>query len=514
LTYDGDGLLMCGGAVSSHRSALNALADSSNMPGFVASSSMDFDNVGAMRNLHYSWSGGTFLQSYGRDSLGRITTLVDAVSSDTSRTYNYIYTNAGRLREVDRGATILARYDYDVNGNRIAATGPGGAADSATATYDGQDRLLRYGATRYTYNRAGDVTSRRVGTDTTRYTYDELGNLTRVQLPAGDVIDYVIDGQNRRVGRTVNGHNLQGWLYDNALRPIAELDSVGAIVTRYIYGTRSNAPDYMLKGGLTYRIISDDIGTIRLIVRADSGQVAERLDYDSWGKTITNTNPGFISLGFAGGLTDADTRLIRFGARDYDPEVGRWTTKDPIGIAGSTNVYAYVNNDPLSYVDPMGYWTVGGGVSGVVGISLGPYPGGFFSASVGGFYNSNGTAGVALQFAPMAGQGAVVEGGPYVSGDIKGSPSPSGNSGVKRHMTGHVEAGGGADGALSVALEITELGPPGISLPIPKGRVGGGPGLGGYAAAGGAINEEWWWRVPKPVQDFINCIAKALSGKK
>lgn len=50
-----------------------------------------------------------------------------------------------------------------------------------------------------------------------------------------------------------------------------------------------------------------------------------------------------------------DTKLVRFGARDYDPTVGRWTTRDPIGFGGGeTNLYGYVGGDPMSHTDPSG----------------------------------------------------------------------------------------------------------------------------------------------------------------
>ena len=66
-----------------------------------------------------------------------------------------------------------------------------------------------------------------------------------------------------------------------------------------------------------------------------------------------------IHFGFAGGLYDHDTKLTRFGYRDYDAETGKWTAKDPIGFAdGDTNLYRYVVNDPVNFVDPMGLWSL------------------------------------------------------------------------------------------------------------------------------------------------------------
>ena len=141
---------------------------------------------------------------------------------------------------------------------------------------------------------------------------------------------------------------MQGFLYGGAQQIVAELDGSNNVVSRFVYAGGSNVPDLMLKGGATYRILTDPVGSVRLVVDAASGAVAQRLDYDGFGSVVVDTNPGFQPFGFAGGLYDPDTGLVRFGARDYDAQTGRWTAKDPIRFAGGDpNLYAYAANDPV-----------------------------------------------------------------------------------------------------------------------------------------------------------------------
>jgi len=182
-----------------------------------------------------------------------------------------------------------------------------------------------------------------------------LGNLRHVILPGGTAIDYLIDGQNRRIGKKRNNVLEQGFLYQDQLKPIAELDGNGNVLSRFVYATGANVPDFMVKGTNTYRIIKDHLGSPRLVVDIATNTVIQQMNYDVWGKVIQDSNPGFQPFGYAGGLYDRDTKLVRFGARDYDAETGRWTAKDPIGFAGGdTNLYGYVVNDPVDFIDPLG----------------------------------------------------------------------------------------------------------------------------------------------------------------
>ena len=164
-----------------------------------------------------------------------------------------------------------------------------------------------------------------------------------------------MDGRNRRVGKKVNGTLQRQWIYGGQLRPVAEYGPTGTLTATYIYGTHINIPDYIIKNGVTYRVITDHLGSLRFVINSSNGSIAQRIDYDDWGNVLVNTAPDFAPFGFAGGIYDKDTKLTRFGARDYDAEVGRWTTKDPIGFKSlSLNHYEYVFSNPINFQDPTG----------------------------------------------------------------------------------------------------------------------------------------------------------------
>jgi RHS repeat-associated protein len=155
----------------------------------------------------------------------------------------------------------------------------------------------------------------------------------------------------RRVGKKRSGNLERGWLYDGQLRIVAELDRTGAVASRFIYGTLSHSPDVMVRGGVTYRYVHDVLGSVRLLIDVATGQVAQRIDYDSWGVITSDSSPGFQPFAFAAGLFDTDTRLTRFGARDYDAATGRWMSKDPIGFGGGANHFSYCQGAPTGFVD-------------------------------------------------------------------------------------------------------------------------------------------------------------------
>ncbi|MEE8574154.1 MAG: RHS repeat-associated core domain-containing protein, partial [Thermodesulfobacteriota bacterium] len=372
LTYDNDKLLIGAGALSLTRDAANGALTGTTLG--VVSTSIAHNTFGESTS-YSATSGGSaiFTNSYVRDKLGRITERTETIDGLT-KTYAYTYDIAGRLTEVTQDGLSIGAYTYDDNGNRTSFTGQAG---SLAGIYDNQDRLLSYGTASYTYSANGELESKTDAAGTTDYYYDVLGNLMSTVLPDSTQIDYVIDAKNRRVGKKINGALTKGFLYSGSLNPVAELDGAGNVVSRFVYGDRANVPSYMIKGGNTYRIISDHLGSPRVVIDSATGTVAQRMDFDEFGNVTLDTNPGFQPFGFAGGIYDLDTKLTRFGARDYDAYSGRWTAKDPINFAGGdTNLYGYVLNDPVNFVDPNGlkrdcYERLVQGLRGVAQLSFG-----------------------------------------------------------------------------------------------------------------------------------------------
>ena len=190
--------------------------------------------------------------------------------------------------------------------------------------------------------------SRTTGSEMTSYDYDSLGNLVAVALPDGRQIEYRVDAYGRRLAKLVNGTVVSKWLYAGGLLPVAELDVNDNLISVF-------NGSFLVRDGETYRIITDHVGSPRQVVNASTGEVVQQMTYDEWGNISEDTNPGFQPFGFAGGLYDPDTGLVRFGARDYDPLAGRWTTKDPIRFrGGTTNLYVYCGGNPVNFVDPVG----------------------------------------------------------------------------------------------------------------------------------------------------------------
>ncbi|MBK6514292.1 MAG: hypothetical protein IPG04_09250 [Polyangiaceae bacterium] len=290
--------------------------------------------------------------SYVRDDLGRIVEKTETTPEGT-RVLVYEYDLAARLSAVYEDGLLAESYGYDDNGNRLSSLNADGVFDAA---FDEQDRLLEYGDESFTWTDNGELlacTDTATG-DTTTYAYDAVGNLRGVGLPSGDLVKYLVDGRGRRVGKKLNGVLERGWLWRGQLQPVAELDGAGNVVARLVYAGGVNVPALMVTESATSRLVTDHLGSMRRVIDVATGVVVQELEYDSWGRVLLDTNPGLQPFGFAGGLYDSDTGLVRFGSRDYDAETGRWTTKDPIRFGGGVNLFEYAQSSPIARKDPTG----------------------------------------------------------------------------------------------------------------------------------------------------------------
>jgi RHS repeat-associated protein len=290
------------------------------------------------------------------------------------------------------GAAVLSQV-FDSNSNRTQVTENG---STINATYDDKDQILTWGTLQFTHNLNGELVtitdSANLPAGSTNFTYNVFGHLKSVTLPNGSQITYLLDAFNRRVGKRVNGSLTKQFLWQDDLKIAAEYDGSGNLVSEFIYAESINAPDYMIRGGIKYKLVKDNLGSVLAVVNTANGVIAQQLTYSTYGQVLTDSNPGFQPFGFAGGLYDSDTKLVRFGAREYNGTIGRWMTKDPILFnGGDTNLYGYVLQDPVNYWDPTGYIStgqcmlIGAGIGAFFGGStiVGPVGGAILGAQVG-----------------------------------------------------------------------------------------------------------------------------------
>lgn len=139
---------------------------------------------------------------------------------------------------------------------------------------------------------------------------------------------------------------------------MAELNPDNSVKSRFVYGTKVNVPEFVETAGKRYRLISDHLGSPRVLAEEGSGQVSAWWKWDEWGNLLADSNSVVVPFGFAGGLHDFDTHQIKFGSRNYDSKVGRWIQKDPVKFFGGINLYCYVQSDPINYIDPSGLYSV------------------------------------------------------------------------------------------------------------------------------------------------------------
>lgn len=350
--YDNDGLLTGAGSFTLARDAANGLPKT--VSGGTYSLTRSFSGYGEVAGETTTIGGmNRFAYSLSRSVAGWITGKTETVGG-ASVNYSYNYDDLGRLLTVNKDGALVEEYRYDGVGRRTYEMNTARGIVGRSSSYSDEDHLISAGQANYQYDLDGFLTTKTDLAGITAYNYSSRGELLNVVLPDSKIIEYLHDPQGRRIAKKVNGVIVEKYLWQGLTRLLAVYNGSNALVMRFQYAD-GRMPVTMTNESATYYLGYDQVGSLRLVTDSN-GNAVKQVDYDSFGNILTDSNPTFtIPFGFAGGLHDRDINLVRFGFRDYDPETGRWTAKDPIGFAGGdVDLWGYVQNNPVNWTDPFG----------------------------------------------------------------------------------------------------------------------------------------------------------------
>jgi len=291
---------------------------------------------------------------YTRDVEGSLTGLQDGSASLT-----FDSDALGQLTGVSRGGSPVEDYAYDANGNRTAShrhavysvgtANQLSQADDWSMTYDGEGNLL--------------TKSNSVSGVAFVFEWDHRKRLTRLERyePGApnvpNVTDYSYDALDRRIAVTRNGQTT--WTYYRLQQPVADyLNDDIEPNALYFHGEGIDELQAIWRPteGVNWTL-TDHLGTIRQVVDGN-GNVVAQYAYEAFGEPTSATGSQPEAAGrfaFTGREWDADTGLYYYRARYYDPDLGRFISRDPLGFdAGDANLYRYALNHPLHLKDPTG----------------------------------------------------------------------------------------------------------------------------------------------------------------
>ena len=286
---------------------------------------------------------------YAYDALGRIVSRRHSLGG-ASFDRDYAYDGMDRLA-ADGGTA----YAYDAAGNRMTRT-----EDGETVTYSlgAGDRLATWTGGSYRYDAAGCVTRITRGADTWDLTWNGQYQLVSVSTNGTFAEAYAYDALGRRV-TTRNAVGTERHVYDDNWQVIADLDEDGNVVRSYVWGEGIDRLLAVRIGSRTYTALTDVQGTVWGYAD-EAGDVVARWTYDAWGNVLSEEiAEGAMKLRavryrFQGRERSASPGLTNFRMRWYDAVTGRWLSKDPIGLSGGLNLYAFCGSDPINQTDWIG----------------------------------------------------------------------------------------------------------------------------------------------------------------
>lgn len=299
--------------------------------------------------------------SYLYDGLDRLTRLTDATSAATitdaqyqrntasqitqvaepAQTRTFSYDSADRLISVANPTQTLESYSYESVGNRAASH------ISSSYSYQPFNRVVSIGSNSYSYDNNGNLTQKTDSSGTWAYTWDYENRLKQVTRPDSTTITYQYDALGRRIQRSKSTGGSTNFVYDGE-DVLKDINSDGSTVD-YLNGLGVDDKLRQTGSSGTLYFSQDHLGSTRALTDA-SGNMVESVNYESFGNGASTLS----RYGYTGREWDADTNLYYYRNRWYDPQMGRFISEDPIGLAGGINSYAYVGNNPLNLIDPSG----------------------------------------------------------------------------------------------------------------------------------------------------------------
>jgi RHS repeat-associated protein len=319
--------------------------------GVAVLTGVEYDPFGPARK--WTWSNGEPMERV-LDLDGRVKTLTLGPSTIAFPDLNesFTYDNVYRLLTATLGGGHSQSFTYDANGNRTSAT-----IDAASTTYTYPSNSHRLSSLSgamsrsFSYDAAGNTTA----ISGVTFTYDGRGRMKQAASVA-----YLVNGLGERVKKT--GATETYFAYDEAGHLIGEYDAAGAPIEETLW--LADTPVAVVKpdgsgGFAVFYIWSDHLNTPRMITDAANYDRWEWPNADPFGNNAPIEDPSgqgvfTYNLRFPGQYFDAETGLDYNYFRDYDPVIGRYLQSDPLGLAVGTNLFGYVDANPLGYYDPYG----------------------------------------------------------------------------------------------------------------------------------------------------------------
>ena len=306
-----------------------------------------YDNANRLLSLQNKKSGGSIISSftYTMDNVGNRTTMTDNTGIN-----NYSYDNIYQLTSAQYSDGHQDDFSYDNWGNRKQWTHD--LTQVTDFTHDVVDRMKKVGTDSIVYDANGNMTQIIKGTDTTRYNYDGANHITGVVFPTGKTIQMVYGPDQLRYVLS-DTNNLQTRFVYDGINAIMELDNSNTTTARLTATQEMNEWISSRKGSNRYFLHKDGSNSVTEIT--DELQSVRKIyRYDAYGRSVKDSGDLNYNLRYAGYRSDPQSGLYHNLFRDYQPSLGRFTQIDPAGQINDLNLFAYVGNNPINYIDPLG----------------------------------------------------------------------------------------------------------------------------------------------------------------